>query len=96
MLVLGCTCVRDLLYTNYLIVAKVSALGKKLLKLFWFLLLKINFKFTEVMLLAGLYISSLSSSLGTFYGTPRVLQSIASQKVIPFIRFMAKGVRINP
>ena len=47
------------------------------------------------MLLAGLYISSLSSSLGTFYGTPRVLQSIASQKVIPFIRFMAKGVRMK-
>lgn len=43
------------------------------------------------MLLAGLYISSLSSSLGTFYGTPRVLQSIASQKVIPFIRVLAKG-----
>lgn len=46
----------------------------------------------EVMLLCGLYISSLSSSLGTFYGTPRVLQSIASQKVIPVIRFMSKGV----
>lgn len=26
-LVLGCTCVRELLYTNYLIAAKVSALG---------------------------------------------------------------------
>lgn len=46
------------------------------------------------MLLAGLYISSLSSSLGTFYGTPRVLQSIASQRVIPVIRFMSKGVSV--
>jgi len=69
--VLGSTCLREMLYTNYLIAAKVSAL--------------------EVMLLCGLYISSLSSSLGTFYGTPRVLQSIASQKVIPVIRFMSKG-----
>lgn len=33
-----------------------------------------------------------SSSLGTFYGTSRVLQSIASQKVIPFIRVLANGV----
>jgi len=41
--------------------------------------------------LAGLYISSLSSSLGAFYGTPRVLQSIASQKVIPLIRILANG-----
>ncbi|XP_046637935.1 solute carrier family 12 member 8-like [Daphnia pulicaria] len=70
-LILGSTCVRDLLYTNYLIAAKVSAL--------------------EVLFFAGLYISSLSSSLGTFYGTPRVLQSIASQKVIPFIRVLANG-----
>lgn len=70
-LILGSTCVRELLYTNYLIAAKVSAL--------------------EVLFFAGLYISSLSSSLGTFYGTPRVLQSIASQKVIPFIRVLANG-----
>jgi len=71
-LVLGSTCIREMLYTNYLIAAKVSAL--------------------EVMLLAGLYISSLSSSLGAFYGTPRVLQSIASQKVIPLIRILSNGV----
>ncbi|KAK2725900.1 solute carrier family 12 member 8-like isoform X2 [Artemia franciscana] len=45
----------------------------------------------ELLLLAGLYISSLSSSLGAFYGTPRVLQSIASQKVIPVIRVLAHG-----
>ncbi|KAL1121936.1 hypothetical protein AAG570_003344 [Ranatra chinensis] len=45
----------------------------------------------RVMLLAGLYVSSMSSCLGAMYGTPRVLQSIANENVIPFINFLGKG-----
>ena len=48
-----------------------------------------------VLLLAGLYVSSFSSCLGAMYGTPRVLQSIASQNVIPAISFLQRGVRIS-
>ncbi|KOB62033.1 putative Na-K-Cl cotransporter, partial [Operophtera brumata] len=41
-----------------------------------------------VLLLAGLYVSSMSSCLGAMYGTPRVLQSIANEKVIPGLEFL--------
>lgn len=34
------------------------------------------------LLLAGIYVSSMSSCLGAMYGTPRVLQSIANESVI--------------
>ncbi|XP_012256165.2 solute carrier family 12 member 8 [Athalia rosae] len=44
-----------------------------------------------VLLLAGLYVSSFSSCLGAMYGTPRVLQSIASQNVIPGINCLQRG-----
>ncbi|KAF2360661.1 Amino acid permease/ SLC12A domain [Trinorchestia longiramus] len=44
-----------------------------------------------VLLLVGLYTSTLSSSVASLYGTPRVLQSIAAENVIPFMRSMAKG-----
>lgn len=44
-----------------------------------------------VLLLAGLYVSSFSSCLGAMYGTPRVLQSIAGQNVIPGISCLQKG-----
>lgn len=37
----------------------------------------------SLLLLAGLYVSSMSSCLGAMYGTPRVLQSIALGNVIP-------------
>merc|ERR1739838_667542 len=40
-----------------------------------------------VMWLSGLYISSLSSYLSSLYGGPRILQSIASSQVIPFMTF---------
>lgn len=43
------------------------------------------------LLLAGVYISSMSSCLGALYGTPRVLQSIANEKVIPIINFLGQG-----
>lgn len=45
-----------------------------------------------VLLLAGLYVSSMSSCLGAMYGTPRVLQSIAKEKVIPGLDVLGHGV----
>ncbi|KAF9816172.1 hypothetical protein SFRURICE_003723 [Spodoptera frugiperda] len=44
-----------------------------------------------VLLLGGLYVSSMSSCLGAMYGTPRVLQSIANEKVIPGLAFLGHG-----
>lgn len=49
----------------------------------------------SVLLLAGLYVSSFSSCLGAMYGTPRVLQSIASQNVIPGMSCLQRGVRVK-
>lgn len=46
----------------------------------------------RVLLLAGIYVSSMSSCLGAMYGTPRVLQSIANESVIPGIEKLGKGV----
>lgn len=43
------------------------------------------------LLLSALYISSVSSCLATLYGTPRVLQSIASENVIPAMARLADG-----
>lgn len=48
----------------------------------------------RVLLLAGLYVSSMSSCLGAMYGTPRVLQSIALENVIPGIGILGMGVSI--
>ncbi|XP_045482361.1 solute carrier family 12 member 8 isoform X1 [Harmonia axyridis] len=45
----------------------------------------------SVLLLAGLYVSSMSSCLGAMYGTPRVLQSIALENVIPSISILGTG-----
>lgn len=50
----------------------------------------------RVLLRAGLYVSSMSSCLGAMYGTPRVLQSIALENVIPGIGFLGMGVRVFP
>ncbi|KAI8438435.1 hypothetical protein MSG28_010955 [Choristoneura fumiferana] len=44
-----------------------------------------------VLLLAGLYVSSMSSCLGAMYGTPRVLQSIANERVIPGLETLGHG-----
>lgn len=46
----------------------------------------------QFLLLAGIYVSSMSSCLGAMYGTPRVLQSIALENVIPGIGLLGKGV----
>ncbi|XP_053684055.1 solute carrier family 12 member 8 [Sabethes cyaneus] len=43
------------------------------------------------LLLAGIYVSSMSSCLGAMYGTPRVLQSIANENVIPGIGKLGMG-----
>nr|CAD7432486.1 unnamed protein product [Timema monikensis] len=45
----------------------------------------------QVLLLMGLYVSSMSSCLTAMYGTPRVLQSIANENVIPVIKILGKG-----
>lgn len=43
------------------------------------------------LLLAGIYVSSMSSCLGAMYGTPRVLQSIAAESVIPGMGKLSAG-----
>ena len=47
------------------------------------------------LLLAAVYISSASSCLATLYGTPRVLQSIAAENIIPGLARLAEGVSIR-
>ena len=47
------------------------------------------------LLLAAVYISSASSCLATLYGTPRVLQSIAAENIIPGLARLAEGVSIK-
>lgn len=46
----------------------------------------------QFLLIAGIYVSSMSSCLGAMYGTPRVLQSIAIENVIPGLGALGKGV----
>lgn len=45
----------------------------------------------QFLLYAGIYVSSMSSCLGAMYGTPRVLQSIANEAVIPGMGKLGKG-----
>lgn len=49
----------------------------------------------KILLLAGLYVSSMSSCLGAMYGTPRVLQSISNEKVIPGLEVLGHGVCLH-
>ncbi|XP_059168797.1 solute carrier family 12 member 8-like [Physella acuta] len=44
-----------------------------------------------VLWLAGLYLSSVSSCMGSLYGPSRILQSIANENVIPVIKFLGHG-----
>ncbi|XP_054723458.1 solute carrier family 12 member 8-like [Uloborus diversus] len=44
-----------------------------------------------VLLLAALYISAMSACLGSLYATPRIIQSMANENVIPLMRFLGKG-----
>lgn len=48
-----------------------------------------------VLWLAGLYISSISNCMGSLYGPPRILQSIANENVIPVIRILGQGRGAN-
>lgn len=48
-----------------------------------------------VLFLAGLYISSVSSCMGSLYGPPRILQSIANENVIPIIKPLGQGKGAN-
>ncbi|CAG0916069.1 unnamed protein product [Notodromas monacha] len=47
--------------------------------------------FFGIFVLIGLYVSSVSTCLGVLYGTPRVLQSIAGQKIVPVLQPLEKG-----
>uniref|UniRef100_A0A0R3S2F0 Solute carrier family 12 member 9 n=1 Tax=Elaeophora elaphi TaxID=1147741 RepID=A0A0R3S2F0_9BILA len=51
--------------------------------------------FTGFLYLTGLYVSSLSSTVGTLLGTPRVIQSIASEGIIPLLNPLAVGHGAN-
>ncbi|VDM21172.1 unnamed protein product [Wuchereria bancrofti] len=51
--------------------------------------------FTGFLYLTGLYVSSLSSTVGTLLGTPRVVQSIASEGIIPLLNPLAIGQGAN-
>lgn len=44
-----------------------------------------------VLLLSGLYISSMSSSLGSLYATPRILQRMAIDGILPLSHYLAEG-----
>lgn len=46
---------------------------------------------TGVLWLSGLYLSSVSSCMGSLYGPPRILQSIANENVIPIMRILGHG-----
>ncbi|VDM46849.1 unnamed protein product [Toxocara canis] len=46
---------------------------------------------TGVLFLTGLYVSSLSSTIGSLLGTPRVIQSIAAEGIIPILNPLAAG-----
>jgi potassium/chloride transporter 8 len=46
---------------------------------------------TKVLFLTGIYVSSMSSRVGSMLGPPRVLQGIAAEGLIPAMGFLAKG-----
>lgn len=48
-----------------------------------------------VLFLAGLYISAMSACLGALYATPRIIQSMANENVIPIMKFLGKGVIVS-
>lgn len=47
---------------------------------------------TGIVFLVGLYVCSLSSTVGSLLGTPRVLQGIAEEGIIPCLNVLARGV----
>ncbi|GBP86819.1 Solute carrier family 12 member 8 [Eumeta japonica] len=76
------------LYLTFIITLAATVTREALLKNFS---LTAQISAVTVLLLAGLYVSSMSSCLGAMYGTPRVLQSIANEKVIPGLEILGHG-----
>uniref|UniRef100_A0A0K0EB20 Solute carrier family 12 member 9 n=1 Tax=Strongyloides stercoralis TaxID=6248 RepID=A0A0K0EB20_STRER len=50
---------------------------------------------TGILFLTGLYLSSLSSIVGSLLGTPRVLQGLAAEDIIPVLSPLSEGVGAN-
>ncbi|CAD6193979.1 unnamed protein product [Caenorhabditis auriculariae] len=50
---------------------------------------------TGVVFLIGLYVCSLSSTVGSLLGTPRVLQGIAAEGIIPSLSILSQGTGPN-
>ncbi|ESO03662.1 hypothetical protein HELRODRAFT_112074 [Helobdella robusta] len=69
-LILGSSCTKFSLQTDYLIAEKVSGTG--------------------LIFLCGLYTSSVSSGMGTLYGSPRILEGIVEDNVLPCLSFLDK------
>jgi potassium/chloride transporter 8 len=57
----------------------------------WVIFVPLQVSAVRVLLLAGLYVSSMSSCLAAMYGTPRVLQSVAAARVLPILRPLEAG-----
>ncbi|OAF65655.1 Solute carrier family 12 member 8, partial [Intoshia linei] len=67
-LIIGFSCSRNELRSDYMILVKISGV--------------------RVLFLAGLYISSISCSMASLYGSPRIIQLIAEVNAIPFSSFL--------
>lgn len=80
---------RTFLYLVFILFLGATVQRKTLLTDF---MIAVRVSAVEFLLLAGIYVSSMSSCLGAMYGTPRVLQSIALENVIPAISILGKGV----
>uniref|UniRef100_A0A0N4Z537 AA_permease domain-containing protein n=1 Tax=Parastrongyloides trichosuri TaxID=131310 RepID=A0A0N4Z537_PARTI len=50
---------------------------------------------TGFLFLTGLYLSSLSSIVGSLLGSPRVLQGLAAEEIIPALSSLSEGVGAN-
>lgn len=85
-------CFRTFLYLMFIITLAATVTREGLLNNFS---ITADISAVTVLLLAGLYVSSMSSCLGAMYGTPRVLQSIAKEKVIPGLAFLGHGVSFS-
>ncbi len=46
---------------------------------------------TDYLVIAGVFAATLSSAIGSFLGAPRVLQAVAKDQVIPFLKPFASG-----
>lgn len=76
------------LYIMFMITLAATVSREALLKNFS---ITADISAVTILLLAGLYVASMSSCLGAMYGTPRVLQSISIEKVIPGLEILGRG-----